>query len=143
MIKTGDRFGVLEVQEIGGGMYYTICLVHAKRRTMRLTAIQLQTATQCPGCCSDNAERHKQAANLTGQTFGDYVAIKIMGLSIGAATVKRNQKQWQGKAKLNYNTYNRNKYWLCYCRYCYKEHELRGDVLCSKNVPKCGCERII
>ncbi len=107
---------------------------------MKLTAPQLQTAIQCYACCSDAMELRKNATGLTGQTFGDYVAIKLTGLSINAATIKQNQKRWAEKAKLDYNAYNRNKYWLCYCQYCHKERELRGDVLRSENVPKCNCK---
>ena len=137
-IKIKDRFGVLEIQEIDGDWYYMKCLVHTERRPIRLTTKQLKTATQCLACAS--TVFRKNMINLTGQIFGDYVAIKLKGLSIGAGTIRHNQKQWQGKAELDYNTYCRHKYWLCYCRHCYKERELRGDVLRSDNVPRCECQ---
>ena len=140
MVKLKDRFGVLEVQEINGDMYLVTCLVHTERRPMKLTAKQLETATQCLACCNESAGLRKNATKLTGQTFGGYVAIKLMGLSIGAATIKRNQRQWKGKAKLQHN-YCQHRYWLCYCRHCYKEREIRGDVLRSESVPKCNCKR--
>ena len=140
MIKRKDRFGVLEVQEIDGDMYHVTCLVHTERRPMRLTAKQLETAHVCFACCNDDATLRKNAVRMTGRTFGGYVAIKLMGLSTGAATVKRNQKQWRGKAKLDHNTYCRNKYWLCYCVKCHKTREIRGDVLRSGKTPKCNCK---
>ena len=138
--KIKDRFGVLEIQEIDSGMYHVKCLVHTEHRGIKLTAEQLESAIQCPNCYSDNAERRKNAKNLTGQTFGDYVAIELTGLSPGAYEIWNNQKQWAGKAKLNHNAFCRSKYWLCYCRHCYKERELRGDVLRSKSVPRCNCK---
>ena len=136
MIKTKDRFGVLEVQTIDGDMHHMACLVHTDRRPLRLTAKQLETAIMCPACCNDNATLRKNAVRMTGRTFGGYVAIKLMGLSTGAATVKRNQKQWQGKAKLDHNTYCRHKYWKVYNVKCRHEIELRGDVLRAGKTPK-------
>ena len=142
MIKTKDRFGVLEVREIDGDTYHMTCLVHTERRPLRLTAKQLETAIMCPACCNDNATLRKNAVRMTGRTFGGYVAIKTKGLSIGAGTVKRNQKQWRGKAELQHS-YNRHKYWLCYCVTCYATREIRGDVLRGKKVPRCtNCKGI-
>ncbi len=140
MIKTNDRFGVLVVRSVAGDVHLCTCLVHTDRRPMQLSADKLKTAIQCPKCYFAAMKLRQNANKLTGQTFGDYVAVERVGLSSGAHDVWCNQQQWKGKTKLQHS-YCRHKYWLCYCRHCHKEREIRGDVLHSDKVPKCQCQK--
>ncbi|MCP4596246.1 hypothetical protein [Neptuniibacter sp.] len=137
MIKTGDRFGVLEVRSVAGDVYLCTCLVHTDRRPMQLSAKQLETAIQCSKCAADSVKLRRNAHKMTGRTFGDYVAIESVGLSSGAREIKENQRQWRGKIDLEHS-YCRHKYWRCYCRHCLAEREIRGDVLRS-GVLHCEC----
>lgn len=141
MIKTNDRFGVLVVRSVAGDVHLCTCLVHTDRRPMQLSAKQLETAIQCFKCAADSVKLRRNAHKFTGHTYGDYVAVKCTGLSTGAREIRENQRQWRGKVKLDHNTYCRSKYWLCYCKYCHNEREIRGDVLRGDRVPKCNCEK--
>ena len=137
-IKINDRFGVLVVKNIVEDIYYCSCLAHPNNKPTQLTSEQLQNAIRCFSCAADAMNNKHQ--NLTGQTFGQYVAIKCTGLSPRAAKVRQNQRQWRGTAKLDYNTYCRHKYWLCYCIYCHATRRLRVDTLRSGKLPKCICK---
>ena len=133
-MKINDRFGVLVVKNIIGDVCHVTCLAHPNNAPIKLTAGQLSTATRCFSCAADSGyEKH---TDLTGQTFGEYVAIKCVGLSKRAATVKQNQKQWRGMVKLDHSTYCRHKYWKVYNVKCHHEIELRSDVLRAGKTPK-------
>lgn len=133
------RHGTLILLRISGSEHHITCLAHPDRRPLLLTSKQWAVAVQCPACTIDGIGRSGNVNDMTGRTFGGWVAINSVGISSGAATVLKNQKTWRGVVKLVYR-YNRNIRWRCYCTHCHKEREIRGDVLRSGRTPKCQCQ---
>lgn len=136
------RYGVLELVSITNDRALMQCIIHTDRPPFTLTLQQLQDgAKQCPACYADGQGLRQNQHNHTGRRFGDYVAIKDIGLSIGATVIHNNQQQWAKSSPFGLRSFSRNKYWLVYCRFCYCERKIRGDVLRSKKLPQCRCQK--
>ena len=138
------RHGVLEIIGITDDRALIRCLVHTDKQPFVLTLQQLQSgARQCMACVADSAELRPGAHNYTGQRFGDWVAIKNMGLSRHAGVIRLGRKKWRNNTPFGLAplTYCRNKYWLCYCVHCHSEREIRSDKLGSGILPKCQCTK--
>ena len=138
------RHGVLEIIGIIDDRALVQCLVHTDKQPFVLTLQQLQSgARQCMACVADSAELRPGAHNYTGQRFGDWVAIKNMGLSRFAGELRLVRKKWRGNNPFGLTSrgYCRNKYWKLYNIKCCHETEIRGDKLGSGILPKCKCTK--
>lgn len=140
-----NRQGTLEVIHVDcgttsdGWTYHCKCLVHRDKAPIRLSAKQFKNARRCSQCAVDAESLRYGTIDLTGKLFGDFVALHNVGLSTGARSVKSNQSKWKGTADLEH-TYNRSKYWLCYCIHCHRKRKFRGDSL-RNNIPRCKCKK--